>query len=60
MPTLADASLSEGERRTLVRFVELLGAELGGELRSVWLDGSRARGEPPHDESGNVVLAGEP
>lgn len=44
MAALADASLREGERRTLALFVELLEAELGGELRSVWLYGSRARG----------------
>jgi len=51
MPTLAEASLTDAERRTLDRFVELLREELGDELRSVWLYGSRARGEPPHEES---------
>jgi predicted nucleotidyltransferase len=29
----------------------MLRAELGEDLRAVWLYGSRARGEPPHDES---------
>lgn len=46
MPSLADASLSAEERAVLERFVELLRARLGDELRAVWLFGSRARGEP--------------
>jgi predicted nucleotidyltransferase len=51
--------LSAGERRVLDRFVELLREELGGDLRSVWLYGSRARGERPHDDSDvdTVVVA---
>jgi predicted nucleotidyltransferase len=51
MTTLAEASLSAAERRVLDKFVELLKAELGDELDSVWLYGSRARGEAPHEES---------
>jgi predicted nucleotidyltransferase len=43
---LARSSLSTVERRAVERFVELLQAEYGGGLRSVWLYGSRARGEP--------------
>lgn len=49
--TLAGASLDQLERRTIERFVGLLKDRLGNELIAVWLYGSRARGEPPHDES---------
>jgi predicted nucleotidyltransferase len=58
---LAHTSLSEVERRTLARLVDLLQSDLGGELRSVWLFGSRARGELGHDDSdvdGLVVTDG--
>jgi predicted nucleotidyltransferase len=51
MPTAAEASLTMEERRAVERFVELVGRELGSELHSVWLYGSRARGEPPAEES---------
>lgn len=51
MVTLADASLSPAERRALDRLVELLRDEFGEHLHGVWLYGSRARGEVPHDES---------
>jgi predicted nucleotidyltransferase len=51
MPTLADASLTDAERRVLERLVELLRDHFGGRLRSVWLYGSRARGERPGRES---------
>jgi len=60
---MADASLSEVERRVLDRLVGLLRAEFGDGLRAVWLYGSRARGEPPHPESDVdlvVVAEGEP
>ena len=56
MPTLASASLTAAERRVLERLVELLAREYGDQLQSVWLYGSRARGEPPHDESDVDVL----
>lgn len=56
MATLATASLSETERRVLERFVSVLESELGNELEAVWLYGSRARGERPHDESDVDVL----
>jgi predicted nucleotidyltransferase len=59
MPSLAEASLSETDRRTLERFVERLEEELRPRLSSVWLYGSRARGELPHRESA-IVLFGEP
>jgi predicted nucleotidyltransferase len=48
---LDGASLSPEERRTLEGFVERLRARLGDDLQAVWLYGSRARGEPPGDES---------
>ena len=51
MPTLTDASLSPSERRVLERFVRLLADAYGERLRSVWLFGSRARGEEPGPES---------
>ena len=59
---LAAATLSDPERRTLQRFVAMLGAELGDDLRAVWLYGSRARGERPHPESDVdllVIAAGD-
>lgn len=49
-------SLSLAERRTLERFAERLRTELGEELVSVWLYGSRARGEAPRPESDVDVL----
>jgi predicted nucleotidyltransferase len=51
VPSLVEASLSADERRVLDRFIELLEAELGSDLRDVWLYGSRARGEPPGPHS---------
>jgi predicted nucleotidyltransferase len=51
MTTLAQASLTDTERRTLDRLLGLLRREFGSELRAVWLFGSRARGEQPRDES---------
>jgi predicted nucleotidyltransferase len=60
MSMLDQASLTAPERRTLERFAERLRAELGDELHSVWLYGSRARGEPPHEESDvDVVVVAE-
>src|ERR671914_957361 len=63
MTALADASLNAGEWRVVQRFVELLRKEFGADVRGVWLYGSRARGERPHEESDVdllVVLAREP
>ena len=40
----------------LERLVRLLQNEFGESLRSVWLYGSRARGEVPHEESDVDVL----
>jgi predicted nucleotidyltransferase len=51
MPSLATSSLSPSERRVLEQFVRLLQTELGGDLRAVWLYGSRARGEQPSPDS---------
>ena len=56
MSTLTEASLTDAERRVLERFATDLGAAFGERLRSVWLYGSRARGEQPHDESDIDVL----
>jgi predicted nucleotidyltransferase len=53
---LGKTSLRPEELRALERFVELLRAEFGDDLRSVWLYGSRARGEPPKDESDVDVI----
>jgi predicted nucleotidyltransferase len=49
--SLADASLSAQERRVVERLLGLLRAELSSHLRSVWLYGSRARGEQASDDS---------
>ena len=56
MRSPADASLNALERRVLDRFVQLLQDEYGDRLRSVWLFGSRARGEEPGPESDVDVL----
>ena len=56
MASQSDAALSDVEVRVLDRFVRLLQAELGAELRSVWLFGSRARGEERGPESDVDVL----
>jgi len=48
--------LSPVERSVLERFVRLLRAEYGDRLLSVWLFGSRARGEVPGSESDIDVL----
>jgi predicted nucleotidyltransferase len=56
MSTLAATSVGEVERRALERFVRLAVEELGPELRSIWLYGSRARGETPGAESDVDVL----
>jgi predicted nucleotidyltransferase len=53
---LAEASLTDNERRALETLVERLAAAFGSRLRSVWLYGSRARGEPRHSESDVDVL----
>lgn len=49
--TLAAATLSPAERRTVGRFVGALQGELGDDLVAVWLYGSRARGERLHPDS---------
>jgi predicted nucleotidyltransferase len=51
MPALAEASLTVAERRALDRAISMLRQQFGERLRSVWLYGSRARGEPLHPES---------
>lgn len=47
---LATAALSAGESKTVRRFASQLRDALGGDLRALWLYGSRARGEA-HAES---------
>lgn len=56
MPALAEASLSPRERNAVDRLVAGLEDAFGPRLRSVWLYGSRARGEQPHDESDIDIL----
>ncbi|HZI90614.1 MAG TPA: HEPN domain-containing protein [Thermoleophilaceae bacterium] len=51
MATLTATSLSPTEQRTLDRLVASLESELRDDLLAVWLFGSRARGEPPGDDS---------
>jgi predicted nucleotidyltransferase len=51
MASFTETSLSPEERRVLERLVRLLQAELGADLRAVWLYGSRARGEQPNPDS---------
>jgi predicted nucleotidyltransferase len=43
--------LSARERRVIGRFLAGLDEEVGGDLRAVWLYGSRARGERTHADS---------
>lgn len=55
MATLATAALDAAERRTLDRLVGLVQDEFGDRLESIWLYGSRARGER-HEESDVDVM----
>jgi predicted nucleotidyltransferase len=56
MPALAEASLTRAEREAVDRFVSLLAESLGSDLEAIWLYGSRARGEEPHEESDIDVI----
>ncbi len=58
MTTLEKTSLSALERKTVDRFLELLGEGLGEDLVSVWLYGSRARGQRalPYSDVDILVL----
>lgn len=61
MVTLAQARLSPDERRVVERWVERLRAEL--DVESVWLFGSRARGEGGGEDSDVdllVITRGDP
>ncbi|MGH2986766.1 MAG: nucleotidyltransferase family protein [Solirubrobacterales bacterium] len=51
MPALAETSLTSDERAIVAGLIDALRARLGDDLRSVWLFGSRARGEEPGPES---------
>lgn len=53
---LVAAALTDAEQRVLDALVPALLEELGDALESVWLYGSRARGEPPRDEDSDVDL----
>jgi predicted nucleotidyltransferase len=53
---LAQASVTPAEGRVLDRIVALAREEFGERLVSVWLYGSRARDESPHEESDVDVL----
>lgn len=57
VPSLAEASLTDDERRVVERLVDLVRERFGDRLRSVWLYGSRARGERPGPESDVDLLA---
>jgi predicted nucleotidyltransferase len=57
MPVIADTSLADDERLVVERLVQLMRERLGSRLRSVWLYGSRARGERPAPGSDIDVLA---
>jgi hypothetical protein len=51
VPTLAETSLSAAERAVVEKFLVVLRERLGERLQSVWLFGSRARGQEPGPES---------
>lgn len=55
--TIARASLNDDERRVVERLVELMRERFGSRLHSIWLYGSRARGERPGPESDIDLLA---
>lgn len=56
MLSLAETSLSTQERTLLERFAAKLRSNSENRLDSVWLFGSRARGEPPSEYSDVDVL----
>jgi predicted nucleotidyltransferase len=61
MATFAQAALSAEQRRVIERWIEHLRDEL--DLESVWLFGSRARGQPEGEESDVdllVITRGDP
>jgi predicted nucleotidyltransferase len=57
MRTVAEASLTDEERRVIDRWIELMGEEQL-DIQSVWLYGSRARGEgwPPESDVDLLVI----
>lgn len=57
MAVLAEALLSDQERRVVERIVDRLRADLGDDLQAVWLFGSRARNEHTGPESDVDLLA---
>src|SRR5215213_1198713 len=57
MAGVIDTSLADDERLVVERLVELMRDAFGERLRSVWLYGSRARGERPGPDSDVDLLA---
>jgi len=57
MAAVIDTSLADDERLVVERLVELMRDAFGERLRSVWLYGSRARGERPRPDSDVDLLA---
>ncbi|MGH2990587.1 MAG: nucleotidyltransferase family protein [Solirubrobacterales bacterium] len=61
MLTLPETSLTADELRVVERLVELMRERFAGRLRSIWLYGSRARGERPGPESDiDLVVIADP
>jgi predicted nucleotidyltransferase len=56
MTILADASLSINEQALLERFAEVLRSHEDNQPQTIWLFGSRARGEAPAEDSDVDVL----
>jgi predicted nucleotidyltransferase len=61
--TIADrlnaAQLTESERRVVERFASRLDDELGGDLRALWLYGSRARGTRHPESDVDLLVVAE-
>jgi len=57
MAAVIDTSLADDERLVVERLVEPMRDAFGERLRSVWLYGSRARGERPGPDSDVDLLA---
>lgn len=53
---LAEALLTESERRVVERFASRLRDELGDDLHALWLYGSRARGEMHADSDVDLLV----
>lgn len=51
MPAIQDASLRPIEHQAVTGLVEAVRDRYGERFRAAWLHGSRARGEPPREDS---------